>query len=300
MSCPTATAPIDINISNKRGLCDLKCSFKFYYNNSTCVATNRDDYISISYDKSSKPPVTYNATGYDVKEIRLYTPSLHTYKNNKTDAELIIIHTSNTGEKPLLVCIPVRQNNTTSESSLFFNTLIETVASNANKDGETTTVNLNEFNLNTFVPMKPYFSYTATEPYQPCSEIVDYIVYNVIECSLDINEDILTKLQEIIKQNNYNAQTSTNINLFYNEKGPFSDNSGELYLDCQPVGSSEDTTSVVFESNSQSSSNYNWNDFVSQYSHIIIFLVFFIILVCVKYFMSKTISKNIINFNIKK
>ena len=92
MSCPNATAPIDISMSKITGKCDLKCSYSFNYNNSSCVATNRGDYISILYDKSTAPPVLYNATGYDVQEIRLYAPSLHSYNDSKTDGELIIIH----------------------------------------------------------------------------------------------------------------------------------------------------------------------------------------------------------------
>ena len=59
MSCPNATAPIDINISKITGKCALKCSYSFHYSNSACIATNRGEYISISYDKSSSPPVLY-------------------------------------------------------------------------------------------------------------------------------------------------------------------------------------------------------------------------------------------------
>ena len=55
MSCSTATAPIDISMSKITGKCDLKCSYSFNYNNSSCLATNRGNYISISYDKSSSP-----------------------------------------------------------------------------------------------------------------------------------------------------------------------------------------------------------------------------------------------------
>jgi carbonic anhydrase len=101
MSCPDATAPINISMENITGKCDMKCSYSFQYNNSSCVATNRGDYISISYDKSSSPPIQYNTVGYDVQEIRLYTPSLHSYNDVKTDAEFIIIHNSNTGAIPL-------------------------------------------------------------------------------------------------------------------------------------------------------------------------------------------------------
>lgn len=248
MSCTSATAPININLASIKGDCDLKCSYHFRYNNSSCVATNRGDYISIAYDKSSYPPVLYNSLGYDVQEIRLYTPSLHSYNNKKTDAELIIVHGSKTGSSPMLVCIPVKNNNTSSVSATFFKTLIDTVAFSAPSEGESTTVDVPKFNLTALVPRKPFFSYTATEPYQPCSTaLVDYVVYAPLQASLDIMPDTLTSLQTIIKTNGYDIKTGPS--LFYNPKGPTNGSGdGEIYIDCQPVDSSEETVDVVVDS----------------------------------------------------
>jgi carbonic anhydrase len=250
MSCPNATAPIDISMSKIKGKCDLKCSYSFHYNNSSCIATNRGDYISISYDKSSSPPVSYNGIGYDVQEIRLYIPSLHSYNDSKTDGELVIVHTSNTGSIPLLVCIPIKSNNTSSISASFFKTLIDTVASSAPSDGEATTVNIPKFNLDLLVPRKPFFSYSATEPYQPCSENVDYIVFGPLQGSLDMMPETLTKLESIILSNPYDIKTGPN--LFYNDKGPSQGGAGggEIYIDCQPVGSSDESTEVVTDTGS--------------------------------------------------
>lgn len=244
MSCPNATAPINISISNITGKCELKCSYSFAYNNSSCVATNRGDYISISYDKSSSPPVLYNAIGYDVQEIRLYTPSLHSYNDSKTDGELIVVHSSNTGANPLLVCIPIKSNNTSSISSMFFNTLIDTISTSAPSDGETTIVNVPKFNLSSIIPRKPFFSYSATEPYQPCSNSVEYVVFSPLQASLDMMPDTLSTLQSIISSNPYDIKTGPK--LFFNEKGVGKGSAGDdIYIDCQPVGNSEETTEVV-------------------------------------------------------
>jgi carbonic anhydrase len=245
MSCPTATAPIDISISNIKGKCSYKCSYSFHYNNSSCIATNRGDYLSLSYDKSSSPPVVYNATNYDVEEVRLYIPSLHSYSGSKSDGELIIVHSSNIGATPLLVCVPIKSNNVSNNSSLLFQTIVDTVANNAPADGESTTVNATNYNLSDLVPNKPFFSYTATEPYQPCASTVDYIVYIPLNGALDMMPDTLTKLESIISSHPYDIKKGPN--LFYNEKGPSRTGagSGEIYIDCQPVGSSEETTQIV-------------------------------------------------------
>ena len=274
MSCPNATAPIDISMSKITGKCELKCSYSFQYNNSSCVATNRGDYLSLSYDKSSSPPVLYNATGYDVQEVRLYTPSLHSYSNSKTDGELVIVHTSNTGANPLLVCIPIKSNNTSSISALFFKTIIDTVANSAPSDGESTTVNIPRYNLTALVPKKPFFSYSATEPYQPCSSSVDYIVYAPLNASLDMMPETLTKLQSIILSNPYDIKTGPN--LFFNEKGPGKGALGDdIYIDCQPVSSSEDTTEVVTDTGGSTISFKDWlnNPTVKLFLGTILFIV---------------------------
>ena len=284
MSCPTATAPIDINMTDVTGNCTLKCSYSFHYTNSSCVATNRGDYISIAYDKSSSPPVSYNATNYDVQEIRLYTPSLHSYNGTKTDGEFIIVHSSNTGAISLLVCIPIKSNNTSSESATFFGTLINTVASSAPMDGETTPINVSTFNLDYFVPKKPFFSYSATEPYQPCNDNVNYIVFAPLQASLDITPESLTTLQTIIESNPYDVKPGST--LFYNENGPTAggDGSGEIYIDCQPVGSSEDNTEVIIDNYS----SYSWQDWLNNPLIKILLgsLLFIIILYGVKFLLN--------------
>lgn len=251
MSCPNGTSPIDLDVSKITGNCDLKCSYNFNYNNSSCIATNRGDYLSLSYDKSSSPPVTYNSQAYDVQEIRLYTPSLHSYLGTKTEAELIVVHTSNTGSAPLLVCIPVKSNNTSSISSSFFKTLINTVASSAPSDGLSTTVQFTKYNLTVLVPRKPFFSYSATTPYQPCSETVEIIAFDS-SSALDMMPDTLTKLQSIIQPNGYDIKTGPS--LFYNQNGPNrSNNSDDIYIDCQPVGSSNEEVEIVVNTDSSGS-----------------------------------------------
>jgi carbonic anhydrase len=274
MSCPNATSPINISLASITGKCDYKCAYNFNYNNSSCIATNRGDYLSLSYDNSSTHPVIYNASNYDVNEIRLYTPSLHSYSGSKTDGELIIIHNPITGAVPLLTCIPIKSNNNSSVSSLLFKTIVDNVANSAPADGETTTVSLGDqqFNLNDLVPKKPFFAYSATEPYQPCSTNVNLLVYDSLTVSLDIMPDTLTKLQSIIQNNSYDIKTGPN--LFYNEKGPNLGGSGDIYIDCQPVGESDETTEIITDMGS----SYTFKDFLKNpYFKFILFMLLFVI-----------------------
>jgi carbonic anhydrase len=286
MSCPNATSPIDINNSSISGKCDLKCDYSFKYQNSSCIATNRGDYISLSYDNNSNPPVIYNSNTYDVKEIRIYTPSLHTYNNTRTDGEMIIVHNSNSGAKPLLVCIPIQNNNSTSISAQLLKTIITTVSKSAPTNGDSTTVSTKVFNLSSLVPKKPFYSYSATEPYQPCSTNVDFIVYNLNDSALDINSDTLQILQQVISKNVYDIKKGPQ--LFFNEKGPSRYGSGndDIYIDCQPVGQSEKTEAVIVEDYSSTNSNYNTSELINNpIVQIILGSLLFIILLLFIWFI---------------
>jgi carbonic anhydrase len=289
MSCPNATSPIDINSSSVVGKCDLKCDYSFKYQNSSCVATNRGDYISLSYDNTSNPPVIYNSNTYDVKEVRLYTPSLHTYYNSHADAEIIIVHNSNSGARPLLVCIPIQKNNSTSISAQLLKTIISTVSKSAPTNGDSTTVSTKTFNLSSFVPKKPYYSYSATEPYQPCLTNVDFIVYDLTSSSLDINSDTLQILQQVISKNVYDIKKGPQ--LFFNEKGPsrYGSGSDDIYIDCQPVGESDESKAVIVEDYGNTS--YSTEDLLSNpVVQIILGSLLFIILLLFVWFIMGFVS----------
>ena len=280
MSCPDATAPIDIGRDNIAGKCDLKCEFSFHYNNSSCIATNRGDYISLAYDSSSSPPVTYNSASYDVKEVRIYSPSLHSFNGSKTDGEFIIIHNTSSGAKPLFVCIPVKSSNSGEESGKNLTTIVQTVASNAPAEDEKTTVQISRFNLNAFVPRKPFFSYTASEPYQPCSAaLVEYIVYPT-DSAIGVAERVLNALQKVIQVNSYDIKPSPG--LFYNQKGPSSGaSSGEIYIDCQPVGESEEETIIVTDSGSYADSMTKEELMQNKYFQMFLGCLIFLVIVYV-------------------
>lgn len=254
MSCPDATSPIDINISKSSGICHLKCEYSYNYYNSSCIAKNRGDYISLSYDSSSSPPVLFNSMTYNVTEVRIYTPSLHSYSNQKADGEIIIVHSSNVAPKPLLVCIPFKKNSSNNPSALILANIINTVAKNAPADGESTTVNVSQYNLNLFIPKKPFFTYTASEPYQPCSGTNDFIVFLSSDTTVGILEKSLSQLQTIIANNSYDIKSGAKF--FYNPKGPKMGTitGDEIYIDCQPVGKSDEEEIIIKNTGSDDSS----------------------------------------------
>jgi carbonic anhydrase len=279
MSCPNATAPINIDLAKIEGKCDLKCDYNFNYSTSSCIATNRGNYISLSYDNQTNSPVLYNSSPYNVAEVRIYTPSLHSYSGSKADGELIVVHDNIKGGEQLLTCVPIRISNSASSGSALFNAVINTMASSAPIDGESTNVNFNGYNLNNIIPRKPFFTYSASEPYQPCTSKVNYIVFDTYNSTLGITSDTLTKMKSFIKSNTYGIKSGAS--LFYNEKGPGKDGSGtdEIHIDCQPIGSSEEEKFIV---NSQGSSNISFQDILNnKYTQYFLAVIIFLIILFV-------------------
>ena len=249
MSCPDSNAPIDINMNDIAGKCELKCSYSFkYHTTDRCVVTNRGDYISVAYDIPSTAPVNYNDIAYFVSEVRVYSPSLHSYRGAKVDGEMIIVHNSSSGSSPLLVCVPIVKSGNDSSASTMMTAIIQTMSTNAPTNGETTNVDIYDFNLNGFIPKKTFFKYTANEPYQPCTTIVDYVVFIPSSGPINITETALSLLQTIITPNKYDIKTGPK--LYYNETGTGTgtgtgSGSDDIYIDCKPVGMSEDEINVV-------------------------------------------------------
>ncbi len=255
-TCPTTntTAPVNINTSESWNLpqCTLKCDYKFSYKDSYCSATNMGDYIKLSYDALSSDNVIYNLTKYTVSEIRIYLKSLHKFNDKSNDGEIIIVHRSSTGKAPLLVCVPLTKGSSNSPATGKMKTIIESILTTANRMGGVTgTIPDLKYNLNTIIPKKPFYMYTATEPWSPCSTTMcNYIVFSPSsETNIYIPNNYYDALLRIINAHTYVIKpiTDTAKNfLSYNAKGPSSSaSSDEIYIDCKPVGASDESKTVV-------------------------------------------------------
>lgn len=230
MSCSTSNSPIDIT-DKKSGVCSLKCKYMFKYNDSSTTINNKGDYLLLSYDKPSTDPVIYNSVPYYVEEMRIYSPSLHSYSGSKADAELIIVHTNDYNTK-LLVCVPIV--STTNQ-----NGPLETVISSASKFANAvnkTTFITNTINLNNMVPQKKMYIYSGTLPYLPCDGDNDIIAFNKNDgASISISRNSLKLLNGIIKTNSIETKSNT---YFVNNDGPQSisaEASNDIYIDCKPI-----------------------------------------------------------------
>lgn len=233
---------INISLQNVAGKCDLKCSYAFKYSESNSTAKNDGVVIDITYDSTSVPPVVYNEEKYTVSKIMITSPSLHLFNNNTMPGEIMIEHIPVKGGNNLNVCVPFSSSTESSTASVLITQVIEKVATNAPSEGDSTNLNISNFNLQSIVPRKPFFAYSTGAN--------DYIVFSELN-AIPLSSSTITTLQQIIQPFSLLMPSAP---LFYNSKGPISGlQIGDgLYISCQPTGSSVEETSVEYDKNSSS------------------------------------------------
>lgn len=270
----TNNNPINISLENITGNCDLKCAYNFNYITSNSTATNRSFIISLTYDNASVPPVSFNTQSYNVSSVSIYSPSIHIFNNNKLNAEILITHTPVAGGSLLYVCIPVISSIESSSASNLLTEIIESVASNAPSNGETTNLNINDFTLNTLVPMKPFFNYTSPD--------ANWIVFGAIN-AIPLSSTTLTSLSQITKP--FPLQLPGN-KLFFNSLGPTNLGTGSadgLYISCQPTGNFDGDVAVEYNKNSTSGSFLNNPIVILILTLIFSSIIFIIVLIVLNY-----------------
>ena len=238
----TCTAPIDINHTELS--CTLKCAYSFNYTDTGIILSNEDGYLNISYEQppssSTKSQVTYNSKDYNVDSIRLYHPSLHTYAGVQADAELVIIHKVTSGNNsipPLHVCIPIVVEETVTPTSQTFQLIMKNIPQST-KSVQLKTIN---FNLNSFIPMAPFYSYTGSSIYPACGTICDYVVFSKDTDKtgyITMNNADYTILSKVTPHLLKGIKTYESKDYAINIEGPTygAGTKGKIMIKCNPVG----------------------------------------------------------------
>jgi hypothetical protein len=229
---------MNIQLNKVTGKCDEKCMFKYNYNTSpTCIATNQTDFFSLSYDKYSKPPVTFNNSEYNVVSISLYFPSVHYFNHSYSDGEIVILHKCDSNGKFLKVCLPL-SNNSGSPSNLL-NNILNRISTLHISSGYSSDLKLDvEYNLNNIVKYEPFYYYYDKNN----NDIICYGLSNAIYVSSDLTDTI----KNLITKPSETSLFTKVSNLFYNKQGPVKYDGDEIYIDCKPVNNSG-TEEILFD-----------------------------------------------------
>ena len=239
---------IDISKDNVKGTCDYKCSYNFNYSNTNLTAKNKGMQITLTGDNDNGTPVVYNNEKYSVFQINIFASSLHTYDGVKQDAELIIHHVPELGGPHLFVCIPMGKSSESSTAGDLLTQVIENIASSAPDKGESTTLNVSNFTLQSIVPNKPYVMYTGV-----FGKTEAILIVFPRKCFIPLSQTTITALTSII---NPFSLEMTGGEMTANNKGPNSKLKQQgIYIDCNPTGSYDGSTSATSDTSSSASSS---------------------------------------------
>lgn len=290
---------INITKSNIYNICDLKCAYSYYYQESNIlIAKNNEINLSLTYENTNKsPPVEFNNAKYTVSKINIYSPSLHLYNGLTVDGELFIEHVPELGGPNLIVCIPMIPSGNETASTDLLTQIIDNVANNAPSKGESTTIQISNFSLNHIIPKKPFLFYTGNI----FNTTTDFIVFPTTT-PIPLTQNTLNKLKSIIQPFQIIMKGGS---LFLNTKGPNSTGGNkkineDIYISCKPTGASEETSYVTQPNtnNSSSSTTNFWENptFLQFLNYFFIFMIFIILLLGINYafntFTKTDLTKN--------
>ncbi len=180
MAC---SAPIDI--PTKKTVNAISGTFNCVYDASMIsgesVSLSKDlSHLSVKCSSNNASKVSfYNAGTYTPSEIRIYKPSLHTYNGVPADAELLIVHASNSnaGSDGLIVSVPITMGGNKRSG------LNAIIASANTLSAGTLALNSSApissaVDANEFIPSKPFYVYNGTLPYESCGGSYYYAVFS--------------------------------------------------------------------------------------------------------------------------
>ena len=281
---------MNIQLNKVTGRCDEKCMLKYnYITSSTCVATNNGTgSINLTYEINSKNPVTFNNNEYNIFGIQIAFPSNNYYNGEPSTGEIVIIHTSQTANKFLFICIPISNRSGTPNNLL--NSILNNIVSIHISGGNSSDLKLNEeYNLNSILQYKPFYYYDLNSD-GPDIGVISYGLKDSIYITNDLAESIINLVGP--PGADYWGYSPS---LFYNKKGPVKFDEDEIYIDCKPVNSSG-KEEIIFKNNNNNNNNNNSNNGTPINMTLIIILcvfIFVILLSVVSYYIyQKTAGSN--------
>ena len=262
--------PVNIDTSVKAENCNITCNYKYDYNDSSCIVNSLGWRLNINYDLKSdgtKPQAFLNDKKFNVKEIRVLTPSKNTYNGVRSDIEVVIYHQGGSdGKEQLMVTIPfvVSASTTLKQGGLILDNIINTyVKQTAGQSVQQLTsptasqqININNFNLNNFIPNTPYYYYKVNT--SACNQ--HNIIFDMLKSGQTISQTAVDKLNTLLSNGFYDRDKRiayynqyapiTTQTLYLNSNGPnyqgqATDN--KIYIDCQPTDKEGEGTTELYK-----------------------------------------------------
>jgi carbonic anhydrase len=189
-------SPINIDTENIQH-CQSLCDFKTLYKPSTCFVNYKNNLVRLKIKPGSY--IEYQNILYELKEITIHTPTLHSFDNFKYDLEICLIHsissdneTTTTADSPngIILCRLFEAGPHYGPAETFINQVINEIPKeDIDYDKE---IEVSEtWGPNMLVPEnKSFYMYDGSLPFPPCDTNYKVIVYedigNIGRTNLDI------------------------------------------------------------------------------------------------------------------
>jgi hypothetical protein len=257
-----------MNISDQliSGKCDNKCSFSFDYKKETGVAGNYRSGINITRDGSSDV-VKFNADEYFAEASMIYRSSFFKYNNFDSDGLMMIGHANKTiSSNKLYVCIPLYSSGSHTKSNAQLTNILTSVARAGNA-----AIEIPDISLNDFVPQKEYYSFKRDD--------IQWIVFSR-ENGIYLDDENAELLKSLLIDTGGSLPSGPEVFLStrkaINGTGDIPSND-EIYIDCQPTGSSEDEIDVT----NTKKSTFDFTDMIINSQATIFILVFIAVIIVI-------------------
>ena len=236
--------PINIDTAVKAENCNMYCDYKYEYNDSSCVVYNTGTCLKINYDLKSDGTVSQaflNKKKFNVSQIEVFLPSRNTYKGNKAEIEIVITHTG-VDNRTLIVSIPFVISSGSSSNLKSGGIILDNIINEFSKQSagrsinasEGYQININNFNLNNFIPNTPYYFYDINT--DSCKQ--SNIVFDMLKSGQVISTTAYEKLNGVLNPRRTYPPITTQT-LYINSNGPNFQGKAtddKIYIDCQPTG----------------------------------------------------------------
>jgi carbonic anhydrase len=179
-------SPINIDTETTQH-CKSLCSFKTIYKPSKCYVNYSNNLIRIKYSSGSY--LEYQNILYELKEITIHVPTLHSIDNSKYDLEICMIHnlsgdnkTTTTSDTPngIMLCRLFESGPHYGSAETFINQVINEIPKesiNYDKEVEVS----KDWGANLLMPEnKSFYMYDGSLPFPPCDVNYKVIVYEDI------------------------------------------------------------------------------------------------------------------------
>jgi carbonic anhydrase len=285
--------------------CKSLCNFELKYKNTTCLINNANNLINIKCSPGSY--FLYENTPFELTNITIHTPSLHTLDGTKSDVEICLIHklssTANSEINGIVLSRLFEKGPNFGDTETFINQIINDIPSETIEYDKEINVS-NTWGPNMILPQEnlSYFTYNGSLHHPPCTENYKWFIYEDIGT---IGTNNIETLKTFIGNNIRPIQPIQDRTVFYvvnreaksaERKMYFSDNK---YLKCMKHDSIPDIidqTEKVDEEEEETGINKKTLRNIKQMLFLVVVIIifinaFFIVKYLYKHFMWQKILK---------